>query len=291
LIQFKQQRDQSAAEWLAINQLLEIAGRTRTNNANFQLNPTDPRDFEANLRLALGGEPNFDGLTEVENIYDLYDQRIRESVQQFIWDRLYFKDINDFVRMMQIKVRIDNEWQEINRLLVAAAQRKRNLTPPYAFPADFDPTDFEANLAATLGPLTYPNLSDAETISNIDRYYDHVLAVEGYFYTSAENFIYLMSVAENPTATPQDWDKVYAILAEAHKGKVYADRRSRLQEIREAQGFEAMISFAVGDESIRSGLTVLERLQEYLSNAEDAAFLVAISQAADTTTTEDWTRT
>ncbi|MFN8459458.1 MAG: hypothetical protein U0401_33210, partial [Anaerolineae bacterium] len=286
LMQLKHRRDQSDPEWQEINQILEKVGRKRSTG--FKLSPANPRDFEANLYLAVGEPPNFDGLTEVENIYDLYDQRIRESVQQFIQTKLYFDDINDFFRIMQIKVRIDNEWGEIHRLLEAAGQRKGNLKPnlepPYTFPVKDpkEPAAFEANLAAAVGPLVYPSLPQAKAITDLDSYYGHFLAVEQYFFMPAESFSYVMSVAEKEEAPIQEWDKVYSILAEAHKAKVYADRKKLLKQIRETQGFEAMIAFALGDASLPAGQTALERLKEFIKRGEDADFLEQISRKAAT---------
>ena len=290
LMRLKGRRDQSDPEWQEINQLLEKAGKRRSGDPNFQLSPENPRDFEANLELALGGPPNFDGITEVEDIYDLYDQRIRESVQQFIREKLYFEDIDDFFRLMQIKVRIDNEWQEINRILEEAGQRKRKLDPAYTLSVEADPTAFQANLNEALGPLTYPAGVIGGEIRNLDECYDRFLSLERYFFVAAEDFSYVMSIVEKPEATPQEWDKVYTILANAHKAKVYADRKARLKQIRETDGFEAMIDFAVGDEQTQSGLTALERLQEYVRKNEDALFLGQISQRAESgqVTPEEW---
>jgi hypothetical protein len=291
LMQLKHRRDRSEAEWQEINQLLEKAGRQRSGDPNFQLNPANPQDFEANLEVALGGPPNFDGLTEVKDIYDLYDQRIRESVQQFIRDNLYFADINDFVRMMQIKVRIDNEWAEINRILEAAGQRKGRLEPtrtPYIFPVK-EPKEagaFEANLEAALGPDLYAPLAG---LDNLDDYEAALLRVEAFFFMPAESFAYLMAVTEKADATPPEWGRVYDLLAEAYKVKVYADRQDRLKQIREAQGFDAMIDFAAGDDQQQTGLTALEQLKEYIRKAEDAAFLDQIKRreaTGDVTATE-----
>ena len=90
----------------------------------------------ANLRAALGDLPNFDGLPQVENINDLYVQGIQQDVQgiqqdvqRFIREHLCFDDITDFIRLMQLKVLIDNEWQEINHILEHAGQHKRHDDP------------------------------------------------------------------------------------------------------------------------------------------------------------------
>jgi hypothetical protein len=279
LMQLKRQRDQADEEWNEINQLLEKAGRQRRQEADFQLQPTDPRDFDANLAVALGGPPNFDGITEVEDIDDLYDQRTRQDVQQAIRERLYFDDVEDFFRMMRIKVRIDNEWREMNRLLEQAGQQKRH-EPTYSLPIT-SPSAFEANLDAALGPLDFASLSGLRGVDNIDTYDAELLRVEQYFFMLAENFAYVLSVAEAPEAHPQAWHRVYQLLADAHGEKVYAARRARLQEVRESQGFEAMLRFALGETSTAEQ-TALEQLEAYIRNPNDTALLRQISRADST---------
>ncbi len=297
LMQLKHQRDGSDAEWQEINQILEQIGRKRTGNANFKLQPTNPRDFDANLKTALGGAPNFDELTEVEDIYDLYDQRIRASVQQFIHERLYFDDLDDFYRMMQIKVRIDNEWGEINRILEAAGQRKGKLNPsaepPYTFPVQppYAANAFAANLEAAVGPLKYPSPVSGAAIADIDSYYKQVQAVEAFFFMPLQEFAYLMAVAEKPDASPQEWDKAEAILAGAHRAKVYAERRDLLRQTREEQGFDAMIAVALGEQS---SSTALDQLEQYIRDEGDVLFLRDVRARASSgsaITAEEWDRT
>ena len=57
LMKFKQRRDGADDEWGEINSQLEIVGKARSGDPNFQLQPADPRDFDANLAKALGAEP------------------------------------------------------------------------------------------------------------------------------------------------------------------------------------------------------------------------------------------
>ena len=167
LMTLKQRRDQAGDEWKSINAFLEKAVRARSGNPDFTLAPADARDFDANLAKAMGGKPSFAGLPQVETIVDLYDQRIRQDVQDYIRDRLHFESFDDFVGMMQIKVRIDNEWKQINRILELAGQRKRD-DPAYRLqpeaPAAFDPTDFEVNLNAAVGPVDFAALTGIANI-------------------------------------------------------------------------------------------------------------------------------
>lgn len=300
LMQLKHQRDNSDAEWQEINQILEQVGQRRTGDPNFRLQPANPRDFDANLKTALGGAPNFDELTEVDDIYDLYDQRIRASVQQFIHERLYFDNIDDFVRMMQIKVRIDNEWGEINRILEAAGQRKGklnpNLEPHYTFPVKppYAADAFAANLEAAVGPLKYPSPVSGAAITDIESYYAHVLAVEAFFFMPAQEYAYLMEVAEKPDASPQEWDKAEAILAAAYRAKVYAARKDLLRQTREEQGFDAMIAVALGEQPSEAGSTALDQLEQYIRDENDVQFLRDVRGRAASgaaISDEEWDRT
>jgi hypothetical protein len=269
LMRRKRQRDQGDADWAQINQFLEKVGRTRTRNANFRLSPSDPRAFDANLTVALGSAPNFDGLTEVNTIYDLYEEhnRRRQDVQRFIRERLFFTDINDFDEMMRIKVRtIDNAWREINSLLTQAGQRKRH-DAAYALPVSNPASPaFAANLDAAVGPLNFAALG----VRNIDDYDVAFLRVEAFFFMSAENFTTIIETMEKADATPQEWDRVYGIVAVAHQDKVYAARRHALQNVREASGLDAMLRFALGDTRTEVGeASPLERLKAFVRRDVD----------------------
>lgn len=289
LLQLKEQRDHADAEWQEINHLLEKAGQKRTQSADFHLDPAS-RNFDANLQLALGGPPNFDTLTEVKTIYDLYDQRIRESVQQFIHEKLYFDKLDDFYRLMQLKVKIDKEWQEINRILEQAGQSRRQQEPPFMLPPG-DPTAFAVNLRAALGPLVYPSITGLAAIETLDQFYQQILEVERFFFLSAEDFTYFMAVAEQAEATPQEWNRVYALLADAYRTQVIAARRDYLRNLRQTEGFGAMLADALGIDEPESGLPPLTLLLEFVRNADDAAFLDQISRLpANAVRPADWER-
>ena len=291
LMQLKRQRELADVAWAEINQLLEKAARKRTGNAALRLPLADPRAFEANLRAALGDLPNFDGLPQVENINDLYEQGIQQDVQgiqqdvqRFIREHLYFDDITDFIRLMQLKVLIDNEWQEINRILERAGQHQRNDRSYRLAPAD--PTAFDLNLNAALGPLEYASLP---RVATLDDYYTAWLRVEQFFWMSAENFADMLEVVRMagdktpPAPPPQAWDRVYALLTEAYKAKAAAARRKRLQDVREQQGFAAMLHLALGEDTPQDAQTTtpgtLQRyIKRYVRDRSDAEFLERISQ-------------
>nr|VFK36498.1 MAG: Baseplate J-like protein [Candidatus Kentron sp. SD]VFK77818.1 MAG: Baseplate J-like protein [Candidatus Kentron sp. SD] len=309
MMRLKHQRDGADAEWNEINRLLKKAATNRDANFSWDgkgaAEPAKPRDFDENLRIAMGKEKeealNFDGITLVEDIYDLYDQRARAEVQTAIRDRLHFQDIDDFERMMQIKNRIDGEWAEINRILAKAGQAKAKATDtvfPAAgktFPAAGpNSPDFVANRTAALGTLSYAAFTG---IADLDQYHAALLQIEKYFFLLVENFSYILGItkkemeAKNPTAT--EWSKVYEYLAKAHGEKVYAGRREELKEVRERKGngFDAMIRFALGEDA-SSASDPLARLKTFVENAVDYAFLETIDAVADesTVSAEDWAR-
>ena len=66
----------------------------------------------------------------VKNVDDLYDQRTRSDVVDFIKKHLYM-EIGDFTEMMKRKQLIENEWDAINALLESAGRSKRLNDPHY----------------------------------------------------------------------------------------------------------------------------------------------------------------
>nr|VFJ43043.1 MAG: Baseplate J-like protein [Candidatus Kentron sp. DK] len=298
LMRLKQQRDTlSGSEWQEINDLLKKAGQARIAGFGWGTEdgePADPTDFEANMETAFGAAPNqqfFAGITLVEDIYDLYAQRAREEVKTFIRDALHFENLDDFVGMMQRKVRMDGEWAEINRILEKAGRAKGTLAADAVIPpAGGDPMNFSTNLQTALGTLDYSALTG---IANLDQYHGALLQVESYFFLSIGNFRYLLSVTEreeNQDAPPSttEWTRVYELLAGAYREKVHADRRGRLAAIREESGFDAMIRFALGEES--SSATSddpLPRLQPFVGKDDDYVFLAGLDPASEAT---DWAR-
>nr|VFK62403.1 MAG: Baseplate J-like protein [Candidatus Kentron sp. UNK]VFK70490.1 MAG: Baseplate J-like protein [Candidatus Kentron sp. UNK] len=306
MMQRKLDQDNADAEWKEINALLAKAGTNRKSDFSWDgkgaTEPAHPRDFDANLNTAMGKAPDFDGITLVEDIYDLYDQRARKEVQDFIRDDLHFASLDDFTRMMQIKTRIDSEWAEINRILAKAGGAKAKATKtvfPAAgktFPAAGPKSPaFDANLTAALGTLDY---TDFTGIDNLDQYHAALLQVEEYFFLFAEKFSTILATTKREETatdkpTTREWDKVYRYLAEAHEEKVYAGRREELKEVREREenGFDAMIRFALGEDA-SSASDPLARLKTFVENAADYAFLETIDAVADesTVSADDWAR-
>ncbi len=289
LAQLKRRRDLADDEWATINAHLEIAGRKRLDDPEWKLSPTDPRDFQANLDKTIGEPVNADffaGLPEVRSIDDLYAQHQLESaawqgtehdsdVCVFIRDRLFFSELGDFDRMMALKTRIDAEWAEINLILERAGQRKRG-DRSYRL-GDGDPTAFDAHFDGAIGG---PGFSWPAGVSSIDSYDAALSSLEAHFYMSAETFAYVMAAAPgaDPAPTTKQWERIYEMLAKAHRAKVYAGRRARLAELREAEGWHRTLYYALGSEPSSSDESPLPQLKSYVRRAADYAYLEAIDR-------------
>ncbi|MFC1603751.1 baseplate J/gp47 family protein [Planctomycetota bacterium] len=97
-----------------------------------------------------------------------------------------------------------------------------------------------------------------------------------------------MSVAMKKVLTSGEWDKVYDILAGAHKEKIYESRRRQLQKTREDEGFDAMIHFALGEDPAEAEASPLVRLKEFVTKGDDKDFLEDVSLKPDAE--QDWDR-
>ncbi len=88
--------------------------------------------------------------------------------------------------MMQIKLQIDAQWAEINRILQQAGAAK---TPGFDLSSTpgFDPTNFAANLQAALSP-DFTRLANTvdPTIQDIDSYYAATQQAQAYFFIAPE---------------------------------------------------------------------------------------------------------
>ncbi len=280
MMELKHRRDASDPEWIQINQVLQNAGKKR--DANFKLPSLTSRDFDGNLQLALRGKPDFAGLPEIKSVYDLYDRRTRSDAVQFIQQKL-FMDPADFAAMMQVKIRIDSEWAEINRILQQDGAAK---TPGFQLASTpaFDPTNFAANLKAALNP----DFALLPGIIDIEAYYAAILQAEGYFFVSAEEILLVLVVSQktNPDPSPSEWDQVDQILAKAHREKVYSGRRAALKRISEQFGFTAMVRYALGEDPTQSDGSVLDRLTPFVLRDADFATLQAAGSGSPNQ--QDW---
>jgi hypothetical protein len=248
LMRLKRQREENDEEdWKQINLILDKAGKTRTGKADFTINSQEPRDFAENLRAVLDLSAEdfatlFNRLTQVENVEDAYAVYLkRPKVREFIQPptesaevpiKSLYLSLKEFNAMMQIKVAMDNQWEVINQLLETAGKRK---DADFKFQPDVRASqDFDSKFAAALATPNYT------VDGGLDGYFVAFRAVEQYFYMSAENYNYIMSVATREDVSAVDegawdnvykWDKVYEIVATAHREMIYTRRRNALKAI------------------------------------------------------------
>jgi baseplate J-like protein len=305
LMQLQRRRAAADAEWRDINQFLEKAGRTRLNTPGWRLDPDAPRDFTRNLNKAIGGALDFahEGLPGVNSIDDLYEQRVKADVRAFIEQKL-FLSVDDFAEMMRIKIRIDSEWREINRILTQAGRRKRD-NPSYEIAPSIPLTDFAARLqAAAVDPLPFDTLAHAvlPAVTDVEAYYDAILELEAYFHLNAVQAGYVLSTAEKWVKSGEEagreWNNVYRLLSTAHEEKVYAGRRQVLRSAREGapdpvSGFRAMLRIALGKDAGEPRVpSLLEELGPLVSSRDDSTFLEGVQArlASGSITPEEWAR-
>ena len=136
--------------------------------------------------------------------------------------------------MMQVKTRMDNEWEEINRLLEAAGQCKQDAAENtaksrFTLPADVRTAqDFQSKLDAV-----YPTRPEFMVDGDIEDYFKAFQAVESYFFMSAEDFVYIMSIVGlegTSTSNERQWNQVYEKLTATHREMIYDRRRDNLRK-------------------------------------------------------------
>ena len=258
---------------------------------------TDPREgFMEMLKIALGDPLPGDPLPQYETGKQVdynYLISLRDLVD-FV-DTGIFMDFSKFRTLMRLKSQRDKtefDWKIINGYLQEVGRNKRKDPNFELSPTDI--RDFEGNLELALKGLPiYPSLTDGGAIENLDDYYEHFCAIERYFFMFAEDFSYIMSVAEKQNLTSGEWDKVYNILADAHKEKVYEGRRQQLRNNydQDKKGFDAMIRFALGEDLIQEGLLPLQQLKEFVTNSSDIGFLEDVKLKLEEDSDQvDWDR-
>lgn len=264
----KQARPELPAEWAEINALITAAGRKKRGSTTFSI-ASGSQDFEANVDLAVG-PLSFGTLPQVSRIDDLYDLRGRTDVAAFIVDVMFFNSVDDFARMIQLKQKFTNEWAEINRLLEAAGQRRRN-NPGYTL-AVTSASDFAANVLSALGVEATALVS----------YWQGVQALEGYFFMPAERYAFALDEVKGTSL--QEWDQVFDILEDAHKEALRQGRRATLRAMRAAATparLVDLIRYVLGEApDVAEDATAVERLEPYLGHS-DADKVSQLAQQGD----------
>lgn len=279
LMQLKNEQTLAYSQWDQVNHYLEAAARTRLNNPQFTLNPSEPANFETNLLTALGRTEFgdlFNELPEVADIYDLYRRRDRAEVIEFIQQKLYMS-VDDFSAMMSIVEDINGRWRQVYEILRAAGRKKQMAQPDHTLLSPeirtYVPDKFGDLVKRTLGTIDYSSIQGARP-GSFDELHTQIVQLESYFHVSAEDYVFIRKASANPeTAQPWEWDQAYAILATAHAEKVLADRRNDLKTKRETQSFQAMILFALGDPNPGDDLPDGKKFEK-LDPVEDGNYII-----------------
>jgi len=267
LMRLYRQRRDANAEWSQINALM-----------GYTTPPANPRDFMGNLQAKVGTlDFAADGLPQVGSVDDLYAHRTEPDVRAYIDTKLKAVGFANFVAMMQIKLKIDAEWAEVNRLLGRAGRRKRNLLE-WSLPANANPTDFAANLALALqwpAPPAQPSPAPPWPwgTTDIDSYERKLRDLEAALAMPAERLqvlvAFALEVAKDSRSEAHDWSQVDKILADAYQEKVRAARRAKLVQVRAGGtgkvAFDATDSFILGEQLPWE--TAQQRLAAHLDRA------------------------
>lgn len=285
IVRLLDNRSQESAEWTQINQSLESAAHNRPDGAGFAITPADSRDFDSNLEGAIGGPLDFAGLADVVAVEDLYYQRARPEVADFITKVLYF-DVDAFASMMQSVLRIRAEWREVNRILERCGRRQRDDENYRLQPADA--SAFAANLTDAVGAPDWTQVD----VADIVEYHQQIGIIEKAFHMPAEDFALLLAVhnAQNSATAwlDSDWSRVYQLLAEAHDRAEYARRRRALSDLGTGaasaeDGLRAVLATVLGhaETSAAEPVPVLaEKMRAYVASEADLDVLRIAAHAA-----------
>jgi hypothetical protein len=186
--------NQYAQDWSQINNVLTAIADGHNNV--LLITENNKTNFDDHLLSAMGGPLNFSGLIGVNNLTDLYHEILRADVIAYVENVLKIEVQNPdnaltFVRMMQVKVRIDLQWQRINSLLEQAALAKNKII-------NIAPTNsdrFKDNLNLLL--LDGPEIAWPLGILNIDQLYYSINYLENYFYIPAFEFKHVLNLIES----------------------------------------------------------------------------------------------
>ncbi|MEM9452604.1 MAG: baseplate J/gp47 family protein [Myxococcota bacterium] len=283
------------AEWAEINDRLQEAARQRLTDPAYVFSPVDPRDFETNVADALGGTPDFSSLTGIDSLEELYHQRVEGDAAAFITTDLHFPDVESFARMMQLRLTIEGQWREINRILEQAARRRLG-DPSYSLVIT-DPTDVDTNVSASIGPVDYSALVEINDPGQCQQAIDRI---EDYFELSAEDVAFLAARLDDTAATGADWDTVEALLANAYAERVYERRRAALAKVREgnsSEGQRVRATFSLGLDQPLGPATAVQLyslLEQWVGSDFDRALLLEVAHRVDTSaepvTADEWAR-
>lgn len=290
-------------DWARINALLQAAGRRR--DPAFQLVVQRADDFDANLRAALGLQPDayaklYDHFPEVTRLEDVHARMSQDDdLKAFVLNTLHLP-LDDFHALMQTKLRMDGQWREIVRLIETAGRRR---DPALQFtPALRQLRDVDRLLTAALGTPAWP----PPVSGGLGGLHQAFEAIEQYFGMSAEGFHFVMTLAQRTRKLPAtvqastpadeaDWARVHAICTDAHVVVRVRRRRERLLRVLGAQparrsgsqGLSDMLALALGA-PIGLGAS-WSRLDGLGMGTNDVAWLQGLA-ATEAPAPADWQR-
>ena len=257
-------------EWAQINKLLGVTDLST------------PRDFMANLKQVVGVlDFTADGLPQVKSVDDLYTYRTDPDVRAYIDTKLKPIGFDNFVALMQIKLRIDAEWKQINLLLERAGRRLLRLLEWTLPPGD--PTAFDANLALALATAWPPPWPFGTT--SIDGYDAMLRDLEQHVYLPVERIALLVAFAQrlgkDASAEAHDWSDVDVLLADAYRERQRAARQAELAAVRngarDVPAFDATANYVLGNNTPESWNDAKQSLASHL----DASQLDLLSRFRD----------
>lgn len=180
-----------------------------------------------------------------------------------------------------------NRWSEMARVLSQAGRRKTG-DPDYVLPASVvADKGLEDAVAIAVAP-DFQRLPTrlAGVVSGISDYHEAVVQLEGFFHMPAASFAWLMRTVGIGLIDDTTRRQIEALLENAHREKIYAQRRRELQDIwlehadaeegltGYLEGFDAMLRVAAGEDptSLPDPFSV-EHLVPFLDRSADVTLL------------------
>jgi len=288
-------QQQDPRDWQIITTHFNDSGKKRSNDPAFTVSsPLSPsQSFDAQFFQVLGVTSKtqqglfFDGITEVNSFDDVYTQRQRQTVQDFIKQRLYLS-LAAFTTLMQTKLALAARWRNVLMILQQAGQKQRQanrftLSVTNEF---YSASAFQNSLKKALPDLDFNRLTAIADLASLNRAF---LSLQAYFFLSAEQVDELLSVFikaldSGKQIETNDWQTVYALLKTAYQQKIYAQRQAALQHIHtdatRANGLANMLAYALGTAN-QAGTVAdqLGSLSNYLSqNSKEESRLATLSK-------------
>lgn len=225
--------------WNSINNFLLTTYNSRNSRANKGLEIfTDPKDFDSNFEKALGftvdglkkDDSNvFDGIPDVNNLYDLYENHLRfpddVKILNFISDN-FKQDQKQFRDFMTARNQTLGLMKNINQYLKDAAKKNGLKSEPW------DYFQYKKDETLSMGFLKYLGVSSLKNDQDLVKYEQDLNDIETYFKMNAEDYFFIRSLylRENFSNVPVwKWEKADSLLIKAYR--MLNDDSSAIPEI------------------------------------------------------------